>query len=103
MCHLLKLLVPGRMCLALCIHTRTHIYIDCWGLSSLFLPFPFLHFPPENAGDMSQLKERSTELIGDRKKDEHYWIKRAGARAQLYAAGYVKEDFEKPIITVAAP
>ena len=52
---------------------------------------------------MSQLKERSTELIGDRKKDEHYWIKRAGARAQLYAAGYVKEDFEKPIITVAAP
>ena len=44
---------------------------------------------------MSDLKYRSVELIGDRGKDEHYWIKRAGARAQLYAAGYVKEDFEK--------
>ena len=39
---------------------------------------------------MSDLKDRSVELIGDRKKDEHYWIKRAGARAQLYAAGYEK-------------
>ena len=56
-------------------------------------------FPPlftiAGTAAMSDLKDRSVELIGDRGKDEHYWIKRAGARAQLYAAGYVKEDFEK--------
>jgi dihydroxyacid dehydratase/phosphogluconate dehydratase len=31
------------------------------------------------------------------------YVSRTGARAQLYAAGYKKEDFGKPIITVAAP
>ena len=27
----------------------------------------------------------------------------AGARSQLYAAGYTREDFDKPVVTIAAP
>jgi dihydroxy-acid dehydratase len=50
-----------------------------------------------------ELKQRSNEITGDQAAGGDDWIKRSGARAQLYAAGYKKEDFVKPIITVAAP
>lgn len=36
-------------------------------------------------------------------RDDPEWLRRTGARAQLYAAGYKQDDFKKPIITVAAP
>ena len=47
------------------------------------------------------LKWRSQELTGVSATDD--WAKRAGARSFLWAAGWDKSDFDKPIITVACP
>ena len=55
--------------------------------------------------EKSPLKIRSCVLTGDPALDatDPEWLKRAGSRAQLWAAGFKKEDFGKPIVTVAAP
>jgi hypothetical protein len=50
---------------------------------------------------VSKLKIRSGEITGTPGGDD--WLRRSGARAQLYAAGFKREDFGKPIVTVAAP
>lgn len=47
------------------------------------------------------LKRRSKELTGVEGTPD--WAKRSGARAFLWAAGWKKADFRKPIITVACP
>lgn len=47
------------------------------------------------------LKIRSGELTGTVESDN--WVKRAPARSMLRAVGFTDEDFEKPLITVAAP
>jgi len=47
----------------------------------------------------NNLKWRSGALTGEGEG----WIKRAPARAMLRAVGFTDEDFEKPIVTVAAP
>ena len=49
----------------------------------------------------SSLKIRSGEITGV--PGDQSWINRAGARAQMYAAGFKQDDFAKPIVTVAAP
>jgi hypothetical protein len=58
--------------------------------------------------DLSRCKIRSGAITGQRKADvaiaeDGDYLKRTGARAQLYAAGFVKADFDKPVVTVAAP
>lgn len=53
-----------------------------------------------NAND--ELKRRSYKLTGDM-SDEGEWVKRAPARSMMRAVGYTDEDFEKPLISVAAP
>ncbi len=49
-----------------------------------------------------ELKKRSYDLTGDLSKSDD-WLKRAPARAMMRAVGYTDEDFEKPLICVAAP
>lgn len=49
----------------------------------------------------NSLKHRSQALTGQ--QGDQDWMKRSAARAMLRAAGYTNEDFEKPIIGVAAP
>eukprot|EP01064_Diplonema_japonicum_P006061 TRINITY_DN14010_c0_g1_i1.p2 TRINITY_DN14010_c0_g1~~TRINITY_DN14010_c0_g1_i1.p2 ORF type:complete len:574 (+),score=145.28 TRINITY_DN14010_c0_g1_i1:2019-3740(+) len=51
---------------------------------------------------MEGLKTRSKEIMGD-PSDERTWVARAGARAQLYAAGFEEGDFKKPTVAVVAP
>ncbi|XP_065835395.1 dihydroxy-acid dehydratase 2-like [Oscarella lobularis] len=51
---------------------------------------------------LSTLKARSHILTGDPNEESH-WVKRAGARAHLRAAGFEDDDFKKPIVTVACP
>lgn len=50
---------------------------------------------------MNKKKHRSQELTGTPGGSD--WMKRAAARAMLRAAGMQDEDFEKPIVAVAAP
>ena len=49
-----------------------------------------------------ELKRRSYKLTGDM-ADEGEWVKRAPARSMMRAVGYTDEDFDKPLISVAAP
>lgn len=47
------------------------------------------------------MKNRSKKLTGD--KDENSWIRRSASRAMLRAVRFKDDDFDKPIIAVAAP
>lgn len=50
------------------------------------------------------LKHRSHELTGKtRDEDENSWLKRMGTRAFVRMGGWGDDDFDKPVITVAAP
>eukprot|EP01121_Diplochlamys_sp_Union-15-3_P018293 TRINITY_DN6634_c0_g1_i1.p1 TRINITY_DN6634_c0_g1~~TRINITY_DN6634_c0_g1_i1.p1 ORF type:complete len:576 (-),score=121.96 TRINITY_DN6634_c0_g1_i1:35-1762(-) len=50
------------------------------------------------------LKSHSIQLTGDPSdKQSKLWSKKAGARGHLRAAGYVDEDFGKPLITIGLP
>lgn len=61
--------------------------------------------PPSEPRDLSHLKQRSKQLTGDPALGPTHadWLRRSGSRAQLWGAGMCKEDFARPIITVAAP
>lgn len=48
-----------------------------------------------------KIKNRSGELTGTVGSDN--WVKRAPARSMFRAVGFTDKDFEKPLITVAAP
>eukprot|EP01052_Picozoa_sp_SAG31_P006582 SAG31_NODE_303_length_18065_cov_5.733107_24_plen_134_part_00 len=52
----------------------------------------------------ASLKWRSHELTGKPKDvDEESWLKRIGTRAFVRMGGWAVDDFDKPVITVAAP
>ncbi len=51
--------------------------------------------------DTTSLKTRSEMLTSRHGKAE--WARRAPTRAMMRAVGYTDEDFEKPLVTVAAP
>jgi len=48
-------------------------------------------------------KWRSHEMTGSKHRGEEQWLSRGGARAQLWAAGWAKDDFEKPLCAIVAP
>ncbi len=54
------------------------------------------------AGDTSGLKSNSNRLTGN-PADQASLVKMTGARANLRAAGWVDEDFHKPVILVGVP
>jgi dihydroxy-acid dehydratase len=47
-------------------------------------------------------KTRSKELTGI-PSDKEYWLKRTAARAMMRTVGFKDQDFEKPLIAIAAP
>lgn len=51
--------------------------------------------------EQPELKGRSEELTS--RPGEETWVKRAPARAMMRAVGYETDDFEKPLVCVAAP
>lgn len=55
----------------------------------------------DNNTNIEELKGRSEELTS--RAGGKDWLKRAPARAMMRAVGYTDEDFEKPLIAVAAP
>ncbi len=55
----------------------------------------------EGHASIEELKGRSEELTS--RQGGKDWLKRAPARAMMRAVGYTDEDFEKPLIGVAAP
>ncbi|XP_062513122.1 dihydroxy-acid dehydratase-like [Corticium candelabrum] len=58
---------------------------------------------PQTGGvSVSSLKTNSRKLTGD-PDDERHWVKMAGTRSHLRAAGFTDDDFHKPIITIACP
>jgi len=54
------------------------------------------------AEDLSQFKTRSKILTGE-KNDKEDWLKRTAARAMMRAVGHTDEDFQKPLVAIAAP
>ena len=54
-----------------------------------------------NNQNVEELKTRSEELTS--RPGGKGWLKRAPARAMMRAVGYTDEDFDKPLIGVAAP
>jgi dihydroxy-acid dehydratase len=59
------------------------------------------HDDSNDALNIKDLKTRSKALTGTKNNDD--WMKRAAARAMMRGAGWKDEDFEKPLIAVAAP
>src|SRR3989344_5823738 len=52
----------------------------------------------DTSNDLKGRSNTLTSRFGDKA-----WVKRAPARAMMRAVGYEDEDFEKPLICVAAP
>lgn len=56
----------------------------------------------EDLAQIKNYKQRSGELTGDRENKDD-WVKRSAARAMMRAVGYKDEDFQKPLVAIAAP